>query len=380
MSATPAPAAKETYSPGLEGVIAGESAISTVTGGLRYRGYPITELADNCSFEEVGYLLLHGELPKKVELAAFHSRIAAARQLPDALITLFKALPKNVPAMDACRTAISVLAHYDPEVHDNSTAASRRKAERLMGQVPLAVAAQHRIATGQEPIQAQDGLPIASEFLRLLTGKVPSKEDTKAFDVSLILYAEHEYNASTFTCRVVCSTMADLHSAVVAGVGALKGPLHGGANEKVMDILLATGGPDKAEKWTHDALARKERIMGFGHRVYKTGDVRAAYLKKYAQEAAKRAGTEQWEKTAEIMEEIMAKEKNMFPNLDWPAGRLYHAMNLAVPIYTPIFVMSRITGWSAHFIEQAENNRLIRPRGLYTGPEVRKVVPLDQRG
>jgi len=380
MSATATPAAKETYSPGLEGVIAGESAISTVTGGLRYRGYPITELADNCSFEEVGYLLLHGELPKKAELAAFHSRIAAARQLPDALITLFKALPKNVPAMDACRTAISVLAHYDPEVNDNSTAASRRKAERLMGQVPLAVAAQHRIATGQEPIQAQDGLPIASEFLRLLTGKVPSKEDTKAFDVSLILYAEHEYNASTFTCRVVCSTMADLHSAVVAGVGALKGPLHGGANEKVMDILLATGGPDKAEKWTHDALARKERIMGFGHRVYKTGDVRAAYLKKYAQEAAKRAGTEQWEKTAEIMEEIMAKEKNMFPNLDWPAGRLYHAMNLPVPIYTPIFVMSRITGWSAHFIEQAENNRLIRPRGLYTGPEVRKVVPLEQRG
>lgn len=380
MSATPAPAVKETYSPGLEGVIAGESAISTVTGGLRYRGYPITDLADNCSFEEVGYLLLHGELPKKAELAAFHSRIAEARQLPDALITLFKALPKNVPAMDACRTAISVLAHYDPEVNDNSSAASRRKAERLMGQIPLAVAAQHRIANGHEPIQAQDGLPIASEFLRLLTGKVPSTEDTKAFDVSLILYAEHEYNASTFTCRVVCSTMADLHSAVVAGVGALKGPLHGGANEKVMDILLATGGPDKAEKWTHDALARKERIMGFGHRVYKTGDVRAAYLKKYAQEAAKRAGTEQWEKTADIMEEIMAKEKNMFPNLDWPAGRLYHAMNLAVPIYTPIFVMSRITGWSAHFIEQAENNRLIRPRGLYTGPEVRKVVPLEQRG
>lgn len=380
MAETTAAPVKETYSPGLEGVIAGESAISTITGGLRYRGYPVTELADHCSFEEVGYLLLHGDLPKMAELAAFHSRIAEARQLPDALVTLFKSLPKNVPAMDACRTAISVLAHYDPEVNDNSTAANRRKAERLMGQIPLAVAAQHRIANGHEPISAQDGLPIASEFLRLLTGKVPSKEDAKAFDVSLILYAEHEYNASTFTCRVVCSTMADLHSAVVAGVGALKGPLHGGANEKVMDILLSTGGPDKAEKWTHDALARKERIMGFGHRVYKTGDVRAAYLKKYAQEASKRAGNDKWEQTAEIMEEIMAKEKNMFPNLDWPAGRLYHAMNLAVPIYTPIFVMSRITGWSAHFIEQAENNRLIRPRGIYTGPEVRKVTPLEQRG
>lgn len=379
MAATTTPD-KETYSPGLEGVIAGESAISTVTGGLRYRGYPITELADQCSFEEVGYLLLHGELPKKAELAAFHSRIAAARQIPDSLVALFKAMPKNVPAMDACRTAISVLAHYDPEVNDNSTAANRRKAERLMGQIPVAVAAQYRISQGEEPIAPQDGLPIASEFLRELTGKVPSTEDTKAFDVSLILYAEHEYNASTFTCRVVCSTMSDLHSAIVAGVGALKGPLHGGANEKVMDILLATGGPDKADKWTRDALARKERIMGFGHRVYKTGDVRAAYLKKYAQDAAQRAGTEQWEKTAEIMEEIMAKEKNMFPNLDWPAGRLYHAMQLAVPIYTPIFVMSRVTGWSAHFIEQAENNRLIRPRGLYTGPEVRQVVPLEERG
>jgi 2-methylcitrate synthase/citrate synthase II len=377
---TPANTPKETYSPGLEGVIAGESAISTVTGGLRYRGYPITELADHCSFEEVGYLLLHGELPKKAELAAFHFRIAEARQLPDCLFSLFKSMPKTVPAMDACRSAISVLAHFDPEVNDNSTAANRRKAERLMGQIPLAVAAQHRIANGQEPIQAQDGLPIASEFLRLLTGKVPSHEDAKAFDVSLILYAEHEYNASTFTCRVVCSTMSDLHSAVVAGVGALKGPLHGGANEKVMDILLATGGPEKAEKWTMDALARKERIMGFGHRVYKTGDVRAAYLKKYAQEAAQRAGTEKWEQTAEIMETIMAKEKNMYPNLDWPAGRLYHAMQLAVPIYTPIFVMSRITGWAAHFIEQAENNRLIRPRGLYTGPDVRKVVALEQRG
>jgi 2-methylcitrate synthase/citrate synthase II len=372
-----AAAANETYSPGLEGVVAGETAISTVTGGLRYRGYPITELADHCSFEEVGYLLLYGELPKKTELAAFHARVAAARQLPAPLIALYRHLPKNTSAMDAIRTGISVLAHFDPEVNDHSTAANRRKAERLMGQIPVAVAAFHRISQGQDPIDSQDGLPIASEFLRLLNGTVPSKEDTKAFDVSLILYAEHEFNASTFTCRVVCSTLSDLHSALVAGVGALKGALHGGANEKVMDILLSTGGPEKAEKWTMDALAKKERIMGFGHRVYKTGDVRAGYLKKYAQEAAHRAGTEKWEQTAETIEQIMAQEKNMFPNLDWPAGRLYHAMKLAIPLYTPIFVMSRITGWSAHFIEQAENNRLIRPRARYIGPEVRH-VPLDR--
>jgi len=370
----------ETYSPGLEGVIAGETAVSTITGGLRYRGYPVTDLADHCSFEEVGYLLLFGELPKKSELAAFHSRIATARRIPDALVTLFRHLPKNVPMMDVTRTAISVLAHYDPEVNESSTAANRRKAERLLGQIPTAVAAYYRITQGMDPIPSQDGLPIASEFLRQLTGKVPSHEDAKAFDVSLILYAEHEFNASTFTCRVVCSTMSDLHSAIVAGVGALKGPLHGGANEKVMDILLSTGGPDKAEKWTMDALVRKERIMGFGHRVYKAGDVRAAYLKTYAAEAAKRAGTEQWEKTAEIMESVMAREKNMFPNLDWPAGRLYHAMKLAIPLYTPIFVMSRVTGWAAHYIEQWENNRLIRPRARYTGPDVRQVVPIEQRG
>jgi 2-methylcitrate synthase/citrate synthase II len=370
----------QTYSPGLEGVTAGETAVSTITGGLRYRGYPVTELADHCSFEEVGYLLLYGELPKKSELAAFHSRIATARRVPDSLLALFRHLPKATPMMDVTRTALSVLAHYDPDVNDNSTAANRRKTERLMGQIPTAVAAYFRIHQGLDPIPAQDGLPIASEFLRQLTGKVPSHEDAKAFDVSLILYAEHEFNASTFTCRVVCSTMSDLHSSLVAGVGALKGPLHGGANEKVMDILLQTGGPEKAEKWTMDALARKERIMGFGHRVYKTGDVRAAYLKKYAQEAAKRAGTEQWEKTAETMEAVMAREKNMFPNLDWPAGRLYHAMKLAIPLYTPIFVMSRVTGWAAHYIEQWENNRLIRPRANYTGPEVRQVVPIDQRG
>jgi len=367
----------ETYSPGLEGIIAGETAISTVTGGLRYRGYPITELADKCSFEEVAYLLLYGELPKKSELAAFHSRIATSRQLPAPLITLYRNLPKTIPAMDAIRTGISVLSHFDPDVNDNSTAANRRKAERLLGQIPVAIAAHHRIAQSLEPIEPQDGLPTASEFLRLLTGTVPSQEDARAFDVSLILYAEHEFNASTFTCRVVCSTLADLHSALVAGVGALKGALHGGANEKVMDILLSTGGPEKAEKWTMDALAKKERIMGFGHRVYKAGDLRATYLKKYAAEAAERAGTEKWEETAEIIEGIMAKEKNMFPNLDWPAGRLYHAMKLAVPLYTPIFVMSRITGWSAHFIEQAENNRLIRPRARYTGPDVRS-VPSDR--
>jgi citrate synthase len=197
--------------------------------------------------------------------------------------------------------------------------------------------------------------------------------------VSLILYAEHEFNASTFTARVVCSTESDLHASITAAIGALKGRLHGGANEKVMDLLLATGGPDKAEAWIRAALARKEKVMGFGHRVYKTGDVRARVLKEYAKEAAQRAGTTQWETAAEIVEKVIETEKNLFPNLDWPAGRLYHAMGLEVPLYTPFFVASRVTGWSAHVIEQLEHNRIIRPRSRYTGPEEKHVKPIAER-
>jgi citrate synthase len=214
----------------------------------------------------------------------------------------------------------------------------------------------------------------------MLRGTEPSPADTKALDVSLILYAEHEFNASTFTARVVCSTESDLHSAVVAAIGALKGRLHGGANEKVMDLLRAAGGPATAEKWIRDALARKEKIMGFGHRVYKAGDVRAGILKAYARQAAEAAGQVPWEETAEIIEKVLAAEKKLFPNLDWPAGRLYHAMGLEVPLYTPIFVMARVAGWSAHVIEQLEHNRIIRPRGRYTGPGTRAVKPLAERG
>jgi citrate synthase len=214
----------------------------------------------------------------------------------------------------------------------------------------------------------------------MLRGTEASPAEAKALDVSLILYAEHEFNASTFAARVIVSTLSDLHSGITGAIGALKGPLHGGANEKVMDILLAAGGPESAEAWTRAALARKERIMGFGHRVYKTGDVRAGILKTYARAAAEVAGSAKWEDTADIIERVMAAEKNMFPNLDWPAGRLYHAMKLEIPLYTPIFAMSRITGWAAHVIEQHDNNRLIRPRALYKGPDRRPVKPIAERG
>ncbi len=372
--------AAEIYSPGLEGVIAGETAISTVEGGLRYRGYPVTELAEKATFDEVAYLLLHGDLPTGRQLSEFQQRLLAARQLPGPLRDLLQALPRAVVPMDAVRTAVSILAHFDPDTNDNSTAANLRKAERLLAQLPLAIADQYHYSKGEPAVPARPDLGHSANFLYMLRGQVPSARDVRALDVSLILYAEHEFNASTFTARVVCSTESDLHSAIVAAIGALKGRLHGGANEKVMDILRAVGSPDTAEKWTRDALARKERIMGFGHRVYKTGDVRARILKTYAQEAAAATGETKWEAIAEIMERVMEREKNMLPNLDWPAGRLYYAMGLDVPLYTPIFVMSRVTGWSAHVIEQLGHNRLIRPRARYVGPEVRSVKPLAERG
>jgi citrate synthase len=377
MQPTPA---TEIYSPGLEGVIAGETAISTVEGGLRYRGYPVTELAEKASFDEVAYLLLHGELPTAGQLTAFRQRLAAASTLPPPLLELFRALPRTTPPMDALRSAVSILAHFDPDTGDNSPAANLRKAERLLAQINAAVPAQWRSSQGLAPIAGRPDLGHAANFLYMLRGKEPTPEDARALDVSLILYAEHEFNASTFTARVVVSTMADLHAAITAAIGALKGPLHGGANEKVMDILRAAGGPATAEQWTLAALARKERIMGFGHRVYKAGDVRARVLKEFARKAAQAAGDTQWEDAADIIERVMEREKKMYPNLDWPAGRLYHTMGLEVPLYTPIFVVSRITGWSAHVMEQLANNRLIRPRARYTGPEVRAVKPLRERG
>ena len=281
--------------------------------------------------------------------------------------------------MDALRSAVSVLAHFDPDTADSSHAANLRKAERLLGQIPVAIADQYRFSKGQPLVPPRRDLSTAANFFYMIRGKEADPDSVKALDVSLILYAEHEFNASTFTARVVCSTQSDLHSAIVAAIGALKGPLHGGANEKVMDLLRKAGGPETAEKWIHDALARKERVMGFGHRVYKAGDVRAGILKNFARKAAEAAGETKWEKVAEIIEEVIGRDKNLMPNLDWPAGRLYHALGLEVPLYTPIFVMSRVTGWSAHVIEQLENNRLIRPRARYTGPEVKKVQVIGER-
>lgn len=369
-----------TYSPGLEGVVAGETAICTVEGGLSYRGYAVGDLAENCTFDEVAFLLLHGELPSAARLKEFQTGLAACRRLPPPVSELLAALPKWTAPLDALRTAVSALGHFDQDAADNSHDANMRKAERLLAQIPIVIADYHRVAKGLPQVLARQDLGHAANFLYMLRGAEASAAEVKAMDVSLILYAEHEFNASTFAARVIVSTLSDLHSGITGAIGALKGPLHGGANEKVMDILLQTGGRDRAEEWTRAALARKDRIMGFGHRVYKTGDVRAGILKKYARAAAEEAGDTTWEDTADAIEAVMAAEKNMYPNLDWPAGRLYHAMKLEIPLYTPIFAMSRITGWAAHVTEQLENNRLIRPRALYKGPAARAVKPLAERG
>jgi citrate synthase len=375
------------YSPGLEGVIAGETAVCTVADGLSYRGYGVGDLAENCTFDEVAFLLLHGELPTAAQLLEFHTRVAAARRLPPPLKDLLAALPKWTTPLDALRTAVSALGHFDQDGADSTHDANLRKAERLLAQIPVAIADYYHITRGQPEVPARQDLSHAANFLYMLRGGEAPPEEVKALDVSLTLYAEHEFNASTFAARVIVSTLSDLHSGVTGAIGALKGPLHGGANEKVMDILLATGGPDTAEEWTRAALARKERIMGFGHRVYKTGDVRAGILKAYARAAAQAAPVREgadhplkWEETADVMERVMAAEKNMYPNLDWPAGRLYHAMRLEIPLYTPIFAMARIAGWAAHVIEQLDNNRLIRPRALYKGPAARTVTPIAARG
>ncbi len=370
---------EESYHPGLEGVIAGETAISTVSGGLSYRGYSIEDLARNGTFEEVAYLLLQGELPNAEQLDEFRKRLGAAANVPPPIIEALRKIPAEALPMDVLRTGTSMLAYWDPETSDNSHAANIRKAERLLAQLPIIMAAHHRLKHGKEPVAPESGRSLAFNCLNMLFGADPSPGHVKAMDVSLILYAEHEYNASTFTGRVIVSTLSDLHAGISGAIGALKGPLHGGANEKVMDVLNAVGKKENAEAWIRGALARKEKIMGFGHRVYKDGDPRAVYLKELCGELAKETGNEDLEIMADVIQRVIWEEKKLPPNLDWPSGRLYHYMNLPVELYTPLFVLSRVAGWSAHIIEQLDNNRLIRPRARYTGPERRSWKAIAER-
>jgi len=371
--------AEPIYSPGLEGVVAGETAISTITGGLQYRGYSIEDLGEHATFEEVAHLLLHGTLPTVAQLKALRERLNASASIPGPLVELLGRIPAGTAMMDVLRTGTSTLAHWDPDVRDNSHDGLLRKAEHLLVQLPIVMATRYRLSLGKQPVKYDPQLSLAGNVLRMLFDKAPTERLTKAMDVSLILYAEHEYNASTFAARVVASTLSDMHSAITAAIGALKGPLHGGANEAVMDVLKEVGTADRAEAWIRDALAKKRRIMGFGHRVYKTGDPRAAYLRTLCRSLAEETGNQDMERMADTIETIVQSEKKLPPNLDWPSARLYYYMGLDVDLYTPLFVISRVTGWSAHVIEQLDNNRLIRPRANYTGLLSQPWKPLAER-
>lgn len=370
------------YFPGLEGVIAGETAISTVGGGagLRYRGYPIEQLAQDGTFLEIAYLLLHGELPNQEQLADFQTIVSDASTVDPSILEFLGELPLHTPGMDSLRTAISAVGNFDPQVEETGRDANIAKATRLLAQIPALIAARYRKSRGKDLIPPNPGFSFAGNLLYTITGNEPSPLHERAMDVSLTLYAEHEFNASTFTSRVVASTGSDMYSAVTAGVGALKGPLHGGANERVMEILDEVGSPANAQEWVDNALAEKRRIMGFGHRVYKTGDPRAVILREYCRELAEDCGNTDLEEIADTIERVVREEKGLPPNLDWPSARLYHYLGLEVELYTPLFVASRVTGWAAHVIEQSENNRLIRPRSQYIGPELRDFQPLSKRG
>ncbi len=377
---------QDQYYPGLEGVIANESAIANLegkegSGGLEYRGYRIEDLAAVVSYEETAFLLLHGDLPTRAQLAEFDARLRAARSLPEPLVALYGQIPAPVHPMDVLRTSVSVLAHFDPEVNvpPSDHAANVRKAERMIAQMPTAVAFRERIATGHAVIPPRADLDHAANFLHMVNGKVPSETMRKAFDLSLVLYTEHELNASTFAARVTVSTLSDIHSGIVAAIGTLKGPLHGGANEEAWKVLEQVGSPENAERWIEEALARKERIMGFGHRVYKTGDPRTQILKPYCTRLAAEVGDDRWERIADPIERAVTVQKHLPPNVDWPSARLYHYMNLDTDLYTPIFAMARVAGWSAHIIEQLDHNRLMRPRARYIGPPNRTVKPIDRR-
>jgi citrate synthase len=381
----PQPATKATadFAKGLAGVIAGQTTICSLDGTLRYRGYAIEPLATAGDFEEVAYLLLHGELPTAAEHAAFCGRVAAAARsvdaaVLDALARLAATSPHASP-MDALRTGISMLGLVERDDTPGPRAALIAQSERLLGQTPAILAAWIDLTTGRTPEPWPDG-PIAAALLERLTGRTPSPAEVAAFGTTLVLYAEHEFNASTFAARTVASTGSDLHSAITAAIGALKGPLHGGANEKVLEVLGEIGSADRADAWVHEQFAAKRVVMGFGHRVYKDGDVRAKLLGAMCRDMVRGTPGEAMEELADRVERIMLEKKGLKPNLDWPAARVYHALGLPVKVFTPIFVVARMSGWTAHVIEQMGDNRIIRPLSIYTGAAPREYRPLADRG
>ncbi|MEU7100568.1 bifunctional 2-methylcitrate synthase/citrate synthase [Streptomyces longwoodensis] len=364
---------------GLAGVVVDTTRISTViqeTNSLTYRGYPVQDLAAHCSFEEVAHLLWHGELPDTAQLREFQACERALRPLDRTTCELLARLPRTCHPMDVLRTAVSLFGAEDPIEDDGSLAANRAKSLTLLAKLPTVVAADQRRRRGLSPIPPDPDLGYAENFFHMCFGSVPAPEVVRCFEISLTLYAEHSFNASTFTARVVTSTLSDLYSAVTAAIGALKGPLHGGANEAVMHMLGEIGDPQRAETWLHQALADKRKIMGFGHRVYKHGDSRVPLMQEALDRLVARAADPEVTRLATLhaaLRHAMLRRKGIHPNLDYPAGLAYHLMGFDTPAFTPIFVMSRITGWTAHITEQLAHNALIRPLASYAGPEQRAV-------
>lgn len=381
MSAT---ATYPNYSPGLEGVIGGITTISDIiseTSTLVYRGYNVHDLASQGSFEETAYLLLYGKLPNQAELNELKATLAAEREVPATVYTALKQLPKTTHPMDIAKVGFAVYAPNDPDYAAPATdhAATLRKAVRILAKASTIVGNGHRIREGLEPLAPKLEHSIAQNFLYLITGKEPDEKTAHVLDSSLTLYAEHGFNASTFACRVTVATLSDIYSGIVSGIGTLRGPLHGGANEEAMKMLEEIGSPDVAEAWIRDALATKKKIMGFGHREYKKRDPRAIYLTKVAKELAIEKGVTKWSEIADILEHVMETEKGIYPNVDFPAAYAYYCLDIPVDLYTPIFVIARVSGWSAHVLEQLANNRLIRPSCIYEGSHGEAFVPIAQR-
>jgi 2-methylcitrate synthase len=368
---------------GLAGVVADETAISEVVpelSALTYRGYPVDELARHCSFEEVAFLLWHGELPNKTELAAFRRAERRERELSARLLKVIGSYPKSAHPMDTIRTSVSMLGAEEKTAWGGEgEAKDRARAMKMLAKIPTMIATDFRLRQGKRRIKPRGDLTMAENFLNMCFGSVPPKEVVKAFDVSLILYAEHSFNASTFAARVVSSTRADIYAAAVAGIAALKGPLHGGANEAVMHMLKEIGKPSRAEAWLREKLDAKELVMGFGHRVYRIGDSRVPSMKAALKDLSDWKGDHTWMEIEDVLESIMVGEKKIYPNLDFPAGPAYYLMGFPIPLYTAIFVMSRITGWCAHVFEQSADNRLIRPLSAYIGRGKRDFVPIAAR-
>ena len=367
---------------GLLGIVVDETTVSQVMpdiNSLTYRGYAVQDLCAKCNFEEVAYLVLNGELPNKRQLKSFIKEERSDRKLSKEILSDIRKMPKKAHPMDVARTAVSLMALEDKETKDNSPKANMRKAIRIFSKTPIALAAFFRARKGKKMIAPKKNLSFSENFFYMCFGKVPSKEIVKAFDVSLILYAEHSFNVSTFTARTITSSLSDIHGAITGAIASLKGPLHGGANEEVMHMMRKIKKPENALKWINRALKNKDVVMGFGHRVYKRGDSRVPTMEKYFKKVASIKKDKKFIKIYDIVKNVMIERKNIHPNVDYPTGPTYHLMGFDTDFFTPIFVISRITGWSAHIMEQHAANKLIRPLSKYSGAKHRKVMLLNQR-